>query len=160
VGKPKGAKQAKAAVRPEAGRGGRTPKTAIHLPATPGTERPVFSFQYADHRYEGEWSWPLDGEASEMLQFLCEMGQLTWNEIRAQQTGGRSRHRKHHEMPFEVLCPEATMRLTDLGHDERFEELFRFRLGNKKRLWGFVSQHIFYVLWWDRDHAVYPTDPD
>jgi hypothetical protein len=37
--------------------------------------------------------------------------------------------------------------------------MFRFRLGGKARLWGFRSERIFHVVWWDPDHRVYPTEP-
>ena len=53
---------------------------------------------------------------------------------------------------------EAQKRLTDLHLDETFEDLFRFRVGGKKRLWGFEVDGVFHVLWWDAEHQVYPTE--
>jgi hypothetical protein len=40
------------------------------------------------------------------------------------------------------------------------EDIYRFRLGNKRRLWGFRRVNLFEILWYDPDHNVYPTDPD
>jgi hypothetical protein len=37
------------------------------------------------------------------------------------------------------------------------DAIFRFRLGGKKRLWGFRRQRIFYVVWWDWNHQVFET---
>lgn len=71
------------------------------------------------------------------------MAQLTWKEIRAQQTGGRSRHKKHHDQALESVCPEAQKRFNRLRLDGTCEEYFRFRLSNDKRLWGFLSGSVF-----------------
>jgi hypothetical protein len=31
-------------------------------------------------------------------------------------------------------------------------------VGNRKRLWGFVAAGVFYLLWWDSEHLVYPVE--
>jgi len=160
MAKNRASKQAKATIQPQVGGGERTPKAAVRPYAELGVARPIFSFQYADRTYVGKWPWPTGDESGELLEFLCEIGRLTWNEIRAQTTGGRDRHRKHHEMGFDSVCREAGERISLLGHDEVFEELFRFRLAGRKRLWGYINGPVFYVLWWDAAHAVYPTDRD
>jgi len=38
------------------------------------------------------------------------------------------------------------------------EELFRFRLGNLPRLWGFRIVNEFYLLWYDPKHEIYPIE--
>jgi hypothetical protein len=38
--------------------------------------------------------------------------------------------------------------------------MFRFRVAGGKRLWGFRNGRVFHAIWWDPDHAVYPTDPN
>jgi len=53
----------------------------------------------------------------------------------------------------------AQRRLQHLSLDD-FDELFRFRLGNKRRLWGILDGDVFYPLWWDADHKVYPLEPE
>ena len=106
------------------------------------------------------WSWKAtEHEIREIVQFLSEMERLTWNEIRAQMTGSKSgSHRKHHFMPVGSLCDEAQRRLQELRLDD-FDEMFRFRLGNFPRLWGiFDHKGVFYPVWWDADHQVYPHD--
>lgn len=145
--------------RPPAGGGGRQPKALIGPPVD---GKPTFSFRYIDRGYDGLWGWVKTHEhASEVLTFLCEMSKDSWNEIGSHRTGGeRGSYRKHHSQPIETLCPEARQRLAELELDEIFEDdIFRFRLGNKKRLWGFRVDGVFYVLWWDPDHKVYPTEP-
>lgn len=118
-----------------------------------------FSMQHADPEYCCPWADPAG--AAEVLKFLKDIAGSTWNEIRSHRTGGRrGGHRKHHEQPFDSVCSEAFRRLQDARHDEVFEELFRFRLGAKQRLWGFERKGTFYVLWWDPEHQVYPTERD
>jgi hypothetical protein len=88
-------------------------------------------------------------------------GCLTCGQIRAQLTSTKKgSHKRHHAMPFDVVCGAAQSRIEQLRHDETFEALFRFRLATKKRLWGYVAENVFYVPWWDARHKVYPTDPD
>ncbi|WP_430781992.1 hypothetical protein [Actinoplanes sp. G11-F43] len=88
-----------------------------------------------------------------MHDFLCEMGRLTWREIRAQMSGG---HRKHHSQDLVTLEKEAQQRFLHLRLDEVVgDELFRFRLEGAVRLWGFLDEAVFHVLWWDAGHQVY-----
>lgn len=134
------------------------PRTGAQAPKQTQADRPVFSFTFADRAHSQSWSWADGDEANELVHFLCDISKSSWHEIAAQQTGGGQRHRKHHPMPFEQLCPEAQARLSELRHDELFEEIYRFRLAGKKRLWGFRDEATFHILWWDRDHAVYPLD--
>ena len=123
--------------------------------------KPVFSFEYADRHFaDAGWSWPAGDEAGSVLGFLCDTAKRTWKEIRGDQTGRRDRHRKHHEMQFDSVCTAAQERIRTLRLDETFDEFFRFCLGGKPRLWGFVRDHVFYVLWWDAEHQVCPTDPE
>jgi hypothetical protein len=89
---------------------------------------------------------------------LMEWEKLLWREIDAMNTGGKGRHKAHHSMPCDVLCDESQLRLMDLGHSG--ESIFRFRLGNMRRLWGFRIVNEFQILWYDPLHHIYPTDPD
>lgn len=126
-----------------------------------GGKHPAWRLSLLDLEHDGRWSWNVtDAALRQIVAFLTQMERLTWTEIRAQLTGSRSgSHRKHHSIPLEALCSEAQRRLQELGLDE-FDELFRFRLNNMTRLWGIVHDSVFYVLWWDPDHQVYPTDPN
>lgn len=121
-----------------------------------GKSEPCFTFGLLDSDHHGSWDWDLtEGERATFLGFMRESGRLTWNELRSQTTGG---HKKHHDQATESLCKEARDRLGEIGLGDQ-ESLFRFRLAGKTRLWGvFIGErHEFNVLWWDRDHEVYPT---
>jgi len=145
------------------------PKAAIPQPAsrTPRTEqpkptgkvRPVFCFAHVDTGCDPRWAFnPSGDEAQEILAFLREMGRNTWTQILAMRSGGRP---KHHGQEVDSFCSEAKRDFRKARLDERFgEEMFRFRLGSKKRLWGFRVGATFHVVWWDTDHKVYPTEPE
>jgi hypothetical protein len=136
------------------------PRTPKALPLRNGHDRlPLFSFEYADRG--GPWPFtPEADHAATLLSFISEMGRLSWKEIEAQMTSNRrATHRKHHGHQLDQLSSGVQNRLTTLGLDEVTDELFRFRLGGKQRLWGFVADHTFHILWWDPEHDVYPTEP-
>lgn len=80
----------------------------------------------------------------------------TWNEIGLQTYGNDGKRRpKHHSQGIDSLCREAKERIAQLHHDETFgDEVYRFRLANLPRLWGYRVDETFYVLWWDPDHKV------
>lgn len=122
------------------------------------------SFRYADKGYVGAWSWPQEtsNHAHTLLEFLCDISRSSWREVRSQMAGSKhGAHRKHHDMDVATLCAEAKDRIAKLQLAEVFgDDIFRFRLGNKLRLWGFIAAGVFYVLWWDAAHAVYPLDGD
>jgi hypothetical protein len=141
--------------------GSRTAKT---LPVEMGDERrPIFSFRYADSD-AGEFAFsPFTFEAGdprELLDFMCSITGSTWTQVQAQMYSPRNKpaRQKHHYQGVDTLAAQAQARIVAAGLEEVVNEVFRFRLGSTKRLWGFVADAVFYVLWWDRDHKVYPVD--
>jgi hypothetical protein len=109
---------------------------------------------------DGEWSWGEqrawhDAEWSEDIEpKFKEFQQLTWKEV--MNMGSDSGHSMHHHQELDTLAEEAQYRWMDLNLEE-FDNLFRFRLGNKKRAWGIVVQAHFFMVWWEREHKIYPT---
>ncbi|WP_345423966.1 hypothetical protein [Pseudonocardia xishanensis] len=124
-------------------------------------QKPAWGFALLDRDDNHPWSmWPADRDGlMALLAMLQEMERLTWREVRDQMTGGhRRRGPKHKSIPVDHIIPEAQARLAELDLDD-FPELFRFRHGNKGRLWGvFVGgHHVFYPVWWDPEHKVCPS---
>jgi hypothetical protein len=102
---------------------------------------------------------PSGDEAIELLGFMADMAQLTWAEIERMETGGKSRHHKHHDMPVDQLSADAQARVAKKRLDVIFgDDIFRFRLSGTRRLWGFREGRTFHVVWWDPSHAVYRVD--
>jgi hypothetical protein len=124
----------------------------------PGSQ-PVWRLSLLDLDHAGSWSWNGASEAvmRQIVAFLSEMERLTWTRIRAQIHGGG--HRRNKPIPLDQLCAEARRRLVDLQLDD-LDELFEFRLGSRRRLWGVARENgVFYPVWWDPEHQVYPVDP-
>lgn len=118
--------------------------------------RPVWSFALLDDDYHGSWSWR-QADFKQVFAFLKEMERLSWREIEQQmyRPPKKSARPKHHAQSVETLCNEAKKRLTELALD--VDDLFRFRLDGKGRLWGvrLPRSKVFCLLWWDPDHQVY-----
>lgn len=110
---------------------------------------------------DGAWAsgtprdWGDDVWTAEIEPKLGQWGALTWGEIDAfsSDTG----HKMHHGMDVDAITDEAQLRLMEI--DKYTETIFRFRLGNKPRLWGFRILADFEVIWFDPEHEIYPTDP-
>ena len=68
-----------------------------------------------------------------MLPFLHAYEGKTWSEIRAEM---RSKDQRHKSYQVDQICQENQKRLFDLKLDD-LEEVFRFRLGNKPRMYRF-----------------------
>lgn len=107
------------------------------------------------------WSWGeqrawLQREWDEVIHPSLEaFTRLTWREIDSHSSD--SGHKKHHDHEISDLIQEAQQRWSALGL-EQFETVFRFRLGNTERVWGFIIQAHFHIVWWDRRHSIYPTE--
>lgn len=109
---------------------------------------------------EGDWSWGVarqwsdDDWANIIKPKLEEFAQLTWSEVDS--FSSDSGHKMHHNMEIGTICDEAQYRLIEI---EMYQDvIFRFRLGNLERLWGFRILDKFSVVWFDPTHKIYPVD--
>lgn len=108
------------------------------------------------------WTWRLDPtDLKVLLTFLVEMSNRTWGEIEADRTGGRTRHKKHHDMEVADLDRCAQSRFS--AHissvtDDSYDTVFRLRYAGEKRVWGVRDRSLFKVIWSDLNHGVYPVD--
>lgn len=139
------------------------PIKEVRLGADPGS---IFHMQMQwscdDPDCDGGWSWGTPrqwrGEEWEDLirPKLDEWAKLLWKEI--DRFSSDKGHKMHHLMATENIVTEAQNRMIEI---EKFEDqIFRFRLGNKRRLWGLRVVNEFQVIWYDPKHEIYPTDPD
>lgn len=114
-----------------------------------------WSAKEIDWEYRGDWDWDL--RPAELSDFLCAIEQYsasTWKELISQGSN------KHHFQATDKLSKGARDRLGALfscSDSEYPEQIFRFRIAAKVRLWGFREGGIFKILWYDRDHRVYPV---
>ncbi|WP_368224131.1 hypothetical protein [Aeromonas sp. s4] len=108
----------------------------------------------------GTWSWGQSRAwTADEWENVIKLGMngLEGNDWGAiQQMTSDTGHLMHHDHDISDLCDEAIRRWLDLGF-EQFDTPFRFRLGNLPRVWGIVLQGHFYMVWWDRQHRIYPV---
>ena len=65
----------------------------------------------------------------------------------------------HHGHELTDLHDEAQERwLLELDLDEFSDNIFRFRLGNTQRAWGYILQAHFFLVWYERNHIIYTVD--
>lgn len=88
--------------------------------------------------------------ATQLCQRLCSQESRTWNDI----FGSDQSH--NHGNRTDRFSPRAQKRLRELQLDD-FDELHSIRLSGVGRLYGVLREGVFYVVWWDRHHAVYPS---
>jgi len=137
------------------------PPRSVRLGANPNSIYQMLMDWTAEHAdCEGDWSWgPRKWEQDQwegvIAPKLANFKTMTWQEIESATTS--TGHHMHHSMPVESICNECQTRLLEI---EKVDDIYRFRLGNKRRLWGFRVLHVFEILWYDPLHNVFPTDPD
>lgn len=138
----------------------------LNVPKQPKTKHDGSRFGYkmtwcariADHT--GQWSWGearlwTDGEwDTDISSGLNSLQSHDWKEI--QYMNSDTGHLMHHDHEVSSLCDEAVARWFELEY-EQFDTIFRFRLGNLKRAWGIEVQGHFYLIWYERNHKIYPT---
>lgn len=134
-------------------------KEAVALPIR---SRMQMKMMWSSERKDivGRWSWGQFRNWGKpfwrktLLPFLKSYEKKSWAEIE-KETAGADRRFKSYDV-F-CICQEAQRRLQCIDLDD-MEVISRFRLGNMERLYGFICQHVFFVLWWDPDHRIYPSD--
>lgn len=111
-----------------------------------------------DHDSHWSWAeprlWTSDEWKNEISPPLDSFARLTWGEIDnfSSETG----HKMHHGHEVQQLVDEAQQRWLALGLEE-FDTVFRFRMSGAKRAWGYVVQAHFHMVWWERNHSIYPV---
>ncbi|MGW0032139.1 hypothetical protein ACWDXD_20215 [Streptomyces sp. NPDC003314] len=131
----------------------RTGNPASLLPgAANSKERVSWRFTHVDH----ESRWGFDRMEApvlcEVLTKLADCESMTLNELRTSR-----RLFKEYELPS-GLCKEALSRLTAMGRDDQ-TRIHRLQFTGTQRLYGFLDDNVFHIVWWDPDHEVYPTSP-
>jgi len=114
----------------------------------------------------GCWSWgPRDhGDAvweEEVYAMLRMHEGKTWGRIEAEEVNSRGGRRKKKNVLFHItdLKVEVQERWAELKLEE-FPDLFRFRTGGTKRIYGIRIDNVFYVLWYDPEKNLYEESPN
>lgn len=116
---------------------------------------------------QGNWSWRnnesrlwTDEEFSNPIcSHLESYSNNSWREVEAFTYNGSGGYRKllNKYQSLDSICDEAQLRWMELELISQFDELFRFRLGSDRRIWGIRLEHHFYIVWYERYHQICPV---
>lgn len=125
----------------------------------------MMSWCHSHSDTEGMWSW---GESrawseaeynGEILSKMADYEDQSWAHICNLKTPAKGN--KHvplnKKMPLDALCKDAQDRWIGLGL-EQFDTAFRFRFGGTKRAWGIKKQGHFFLIWYEREHKICPSN--
>lgn len=144
--------------RANRGKGYRVPAKATELSNNPNDRKVAFRFDCVDLENGCPWSMASMSEEDHrlLLEKLKEFERMTAAEIR-RQDGCFKLYSDFTQCPNR----EPLDRLNELyvnDNGEIFEDVIgRFRLNGRVRLYGFLRGHEFHILWWDRNHEVWPS---
>ncbi len=108
-----------------------------------------WSFQQAE--LDGPWGWngiSMEKLLKDVLNKLQNFETMSWSEIKGPNS---------HYILVEELDSKAKKRLEQLNLDP--VKLFSLRLTGKERVFGLQEANKLYILWWDPEHEVCPSEP-
>lgn len=108
---------------------------------------PSWSFSKCDLEHE-KWSLKKSDIFSEIIPKLISFEKRKWSDI-------VSDNKHNHWIGCEKLSREAQKRLDEIKI--YYESLFSLRLNGTLRLFGYIENGIFYIIWYDPDHEVCPA---
>lgn len=109
----------------------------------------MLSWRFSIADVGGIWSW--SGIADEKLRYVVRKLALYESKTWAQMD------RQHHKrIEVAEVCSEAQKRLRTIKQDD-VDFLYEIRLSGPERVWGILHGSVFYLLWWDPAHTVYPS---
>lgn len=109
-------------------------------------------WRFSDHDDEGQHTLSAITPAHlvGLLSKLRSFESMTLGELFAPD----SEHGKTYTV--ESMPSEAQKRLTAIGRDDE-TEVARLRCSGTQRLYGFLRENVFHILWWDPEHQVWPS---
>lgn len=133
----------------------KNPKKFVSLSETkipklvPYTDSCLPEFRAGQMDMNGPWGWDKFDSSllQEFLQKIFDSQKLTWQILRDNGS---------HLVQVDNLCTKAQKRLLELCKDD-YEELFSLRVTGCKRIWGIKDGNILWLLWWDPNHEVCPS---
>lgn len=82
---------------------------------------------------------------------LAQIETMTVREV-FNNSEGLGKHYDVADLPNrEAVDRLEALRLSDMTR------ISRLRLGGRQRLYGFLEDHVFHVVWWDPDYVIWPS---
>ena len=105
---------------------------------------PSWSFSRCDFEHE-KWSLKLSNIYEEIIPKLISFEQRKWSDI-------ISDKKHNHWIDCADFSKEAQKRLKE--RKIYYDELFSLRLTGTLRLFGYIENGIYYIIWYDPDHEI------
>jgi hypothetical protein len=109
---------------------------------------PSWCFSKSDNDYE-KWSILQADFFNDILPKLVSFEQRKWSDI-------ISDKKHNHWIKCEDFSKEAQNRINAIP--QSFDSLFSLRLTSTFRLFGFIEEGIYYIIWVDKNHEVCPSN--
>jgi len=130
-----------------------TPLKAPKISTDPSTywnSRPSWRISIIEMRDPFGWHQINRDTLERVRKRLVNLESQTWREILVQ---GKKRN---HSIAIFKLCKEARDRLTELRLDD-YERIWSLGVTATERIFGFLTDGVMDVLWWDPNHSVCPS---
>lgn len=129
-----------------------TPRRTPELPgAGDSGDRLCWRFKHFDH--DGPWSFTgtTGDELCNLIKRLAKFEDMTVNSA----FNGGGYPGKEYDIEH-IPTAKARERLDAIGLAD-MTKISVFRLGGEERVYGFRCANVFHVVWWDPDHAIWPS---
>ncbi len=135
---------------PKVRQGDQPPDSSVKrlTPSEPDTKL-VISLAWVDINSPWCLSHIESGHHRDLLQSIRNFESMTVNEIVHSKQGCQ-------DYPLDDLIDQAYQRLVERELDDR-DVVHRLRITGERRLFGFLEDNRFYVLWWDPHHEIVPS---
>ncbi len=106
--------------------------------------------KYDQMDMDGPWGWRQFeiAKIQWLLMKLSDLHKLNWQELTSQGS---------HLVDIVKLVPKAQKRLEELKKDD-LDQLYSLRTTGRHRIWGIKESSILWLLWWDPEHEVCPSN--
>lgn len=115
------------------------------------------NFQWSFENFD--FNFPVDVKTHLTLELLLTKIIPTLQQHEQEKWGTMYTHQQHHFIADMTTSknPAPMKRLKHLKIENLDDEFFSFRIDSKKRLYGHVVGAVFYILWYDHSHLLYPS---
>ncbi len=122
--------------------------TQLTQPSSTDDEHPSFRFTYTD---KNRWllsDWT-SSEINDLIEGLKKIEKYTWTQIKSH---GSKKRGDSVGTGYKLIDNHPSLP-DNIPEDQRLSEM---RIDDKKRIFGFRVQSIYYIVWFDRNHSVIP----
>ena len=117
---------------------------------------PVWAFSKSDFKHN---KWGLETNNDQLLRIIKKLKDyegMSWRQILSD-TAGRRAAPKNSEKNITQIIDEAQDRFQELNLLYEHDSIYSLTVDGAVRLWGVRTSNIFYIIWIDPEHEIYPV---